>query len=420
VDGRTDRRFRRARVGGRLTPTLAPSDLGRAVPRAGTRVRVGGRLAEVRGRTLRIADAFATVQAALAVAPPELQPGDLLVVSGIFRGKKLTKARVEERQPAPAPDARGEHARLSWTGVGPRLSARARALGVIRDYFREQDFVEVDTPHRVRTPGLDLHVQALRAEGGYLATSPEFHMKRLLVGGMPRIYQLGHCFRADEEGPQHEAEFMMLEWYRAFASYDAVMLDTERLVVRVVAALAGRTRLTLPDAQPVEVRAPFARVTVREAFRRFASVPDASALAERSPQRFFELLLDRVEPALRRRKTPVFLVDYPVSLASLARVKPGDPSVAERFELYLGGVELCNGFGELTDPMEQRRRFRLEQAERRALGLRAYRVDGRFLAALQEGLPRASGNALGVDRLVALALGARSIAEVMAFPRARV
>ncbi|HSU39100.1 MAG TPA: amino acid--tRNA ligase-related protein, partial [Polyangiaceae bacterium] len=244
----------------------------------------------------------------------------------------------------------------------------------------------------------------------------ELALKRLLVGGLPRIFELARVLRADEQGPLHEPEFTLLEWYRAFAGFEAVLADTERLVARVARRVRGRAELVLPDGRRVDARPPFERLSVREAFRRHAGVADAAALAADDESRYFELLVGRVEPALERLTRPVFLLDYPLSQAALARPSPRDPSVAERFELYAGGVELSNGYGELTDPVEQARRFRAERRARRAAGRPTYPTDERFLAALREGMPPSSGNALGVDRLVMLVTGAKSIAEIVAFP----
>jgi lysyl-tRNA synthetase class 2 len=413
----------------------APSDLPGA--RAG-RFLVGGRVASVKGSTVHVVDAFSIVRAQL-LDEAGVAEGDFVVVEGRWTGRELARAECRERYPASflgrgiasdrSPSERGrlhrrsaarpasELARLCFGGVGVRLAARARAFAVIRDYFREQGFVEVDTPQRVRAPALDVHIAALRAEGGWLVTSPEFHMKRLLVGGMPRIFQLSHCFRGDEHGPLHEPEFMLLEWYRAFAKPESVLRDTERIAVRVVQALAGTTRLRV-RGRNVDVTPPFERLTVREAFRAHAGVQDAAALAARDEQRFFRLLVERVEPALARCRRPVFLCEYPISQASLAKASEHDPSVAERFELYLAGVELSNGFGELTDVEEQRRRFARDRRQRRGKRRPVYPVDERFLSALSEGMPPAAGNALGVDRLVLLALGAETLADVQAFPEA--
>lgn len=368
------------------------------------------------GTELTLGDAFASVEVCLA-EPSAAREGDLVVVSGRLGKRRLLDAVLRERFAWPTPRGDGEVARFGWQGVGRNLLGRAAAFEEIRSYFAEAGFVEVDTPVRVRTPGLDFHVDALGAEQGYLSTSPEFQMKRLLVGGVPRCFQLAHCFRKDEVGRWHEPEFAMLEWYRAFAGQDEVMADTEALVERVVRRLSGKAKLALPDGRRLDARAPFERLTVREAFRRHAGVPDAVALAESDEDRFFELLVGVVEPALAALPRPVFLCEYPAAQASLARRSPGDPRVAERFELYAAGVELCNGFGELTDPAEQRARFREDRALRRRAGKPVYELDERFLAALGEGMPPAGGNALGVDRLVALALGQADVASVQAFPR---
>jgi len=236
------------------------------------------------------------------------------------------------------------------------------------------------------------------------------------VGGLSRIFQLAHCFRAGEIGPLHEPEFSMLEWYRAFAGQEEMIRDIEEIVERVVRTLAGVPRLRLADGERVEVRRPFERLSVREAFRIHAGIRDASDLAGQHPERYFELLVDKIEPALAKAPRPVFLTDYPISQAALARPKPGDPAVAERFELYLAGVELSNGYVELTDAREQRRRFSEERRVRRSSRRPVYAIDERFIDALEEGMPPATGNALGVDRLIALALGAAHISDVLAFP----
>jgi lysyl-tRNA synthetase class 2 len=286
----------------------------------------------------------------------------------------------------------------------------------VRDFFEARDFLEVETPLLVPSPGLDVHLDAFpvttQAGSLYLSTSPEYQMKRLLADGYPRIFQIAKAFRRDEVGERHNPEFTMLEWYRAPASVEDVMRDTEQLVAAVTGGaidLEGQAHDTLP---------PFARMTVLEAFERFARrrPEETLALAEQDESRFFRLLLDEVEPGLLGLARAVFLTEYPASQASLAKRKEGDPRVAERFELYAGGIELCNGFGELTDPGEQRERLERDARARAERGLPVYPIDQKFLAALERGLPPCAGNALGLDRLVALACGSRRIAEVMAFP----
>ena len=392
---------------------LAPSDLVRsgAVP---VRVQVGGRVAQASPTKITLSDALG----AIVVHGSGLvcEPGDLVVVEGLRARGALRQARLVERTPCPTPRGDGAVARFTWEGVGHRLLARSRALGVIREFFSERGFVEVQTPLRVAAPGVDAHLDAVRASGGFLITSPELHMKRLVVGGLSRIFELARVSRTDERGVLHEPEFTLLEWYRAFAGQEEIQADTELVVERVARALRGRPELVTPTGEVIDVRPPFARLSVRDAFRRWAGIRDASRLAKRDPNRYFELLVGRVEPKLARLHRPVFLCDYPITQAALARPSPSDPSVAERFELYVGGVELSNGYGELTDPVEQRKRFVAERARRKAARRRVYPIDERFLAALGEGMPRSGGNALGFDRLLMLALGAKSIQDAVAFP----
>lgn len=390
---------------------LAPSD----VPRASKgRLRVGGRVLAAEPNLLVIADALARVTA--AGGELAAKPGDLVVVSGRVTRGRLVEARLEERHEEPEPRGDGMTSRFIFGGAGARLAARAAIMAEIRAFFGEQGFLEVETPVRVPAPGVDAHVEAVASAGQFLITSPEFALKRLLVGGLPRVFELARVLRADERGTLHEPEFRLLEWYRAFAGYEDVIADTERLVARVARRARGRAELVTPDGRKLDARPPFPRISVREAFRRFAGEADAAALAAADEARFFELLVGRVEPSLAAFDQPVFLVEYPLSQAALARPSPSDPSVAERFELYAGGVELSNGYGELTDPAEQARRFRAERLARKAARRRTYPTDQRFLAALREGMPPAGGNALGVDRLVMLATGAKSIAEVIALP----
>ncbi|HEX7668525.1 MAG TPA: EF-P lysine aminoacylase EpmA [Polyangiaceae bacterium] len=407
-----------------LTGVLSPSDVlaGRAglAGRVGRTCRVGGRVVSVRGSVLVLADAVAavTVRLGTTAGTTAMAPGELLVVEGRIRKRGLDRASLIERHPGLPPAADSEHGRLSLGGVGKHLVSRALALRIIRTWFDARGFLEVTTPVRVPSPGLDAHVDAIRAEPGYLITSPELHMKRLVVGGLPRVYQIAHTSRADEHGALHEPEFAMLEWYRAFSDMDAVVRDTEDLVLAVVLALAGRPSVKI-GARSVDVRPPFPRVTLREAFKRHAGIADAVDLAAEDEERYFQTFVDRVEPGLAKARRPVVLTEFPATQAALARRCPHDATVAERFEIYVAGVELCNGFGELTDPAEQRRRFAIEQDRRRRTNTPVYPVDERFLSALEEGLPPSGGNALGLDRLIALGLGVARIADVMAFPKER-
>lgn len=419
MDGRSNRRVREPRLDRRLTkPPLAPSDL-RAEPPHGTqRVAVAGRVLATHGAELRLTDAFAQILVR-AAQPLEVVPGDLAVLFGSWNGLVLERATLRYRQPAALPRGDGELSRLVLHGVGPRLAARARALGAVRKYFADERFIEVETPSAVPAPGVDRHVEAVAAGPGFFITSPELEMKRLIVGGVPRQFQLARVARRDESGTLHEPEFTLLEWYRAFSEAEHVRRDTEALVRSVALSVAGKAELIAPGGRRIDVGKPFRRITVREAFEQYANVRDVAQLAATDESRYFELLVERVEPALSQDPRPVFLCDYPLSQAALARPCPSNPRYAERFELYVGGVELSNGYGELTDPREQRRRFVEERARRSRAGLPVYPIHERFLDALVEGMPPCSGNALGFDRLVLLATGASALEDVVAFPRNR-
>ncbi len=383
------------------------------------------------------------------VTPPcDLRPGDLVRIDA-EPGAALSDdaigpptARTIERvfrAASRSPFAPGTetHSFLA-DGKLARLEARARVVAAVRAHFASQGSLEIDTPAIATSPGLDLHLHAFevvkpmldrrspdesgRRESvippglphGYLITSPEYHMKRLLVGGVRRCHQFARCFRVDEDGARHEPEFTMLEWYRAWDEMDAMLADTFA-VVRAAASAVGVDALVVRGAQ-VALDNGFDVMTVREAFARWASdVRDPIALANQDESEYFAQLVDRIEPHLGRER-PVFLTQFAARHASLARLNTSDPSVCDRFELYANGMELSNGFVELTDPDEQRARFDRDQRERAAAGLPVYPLDERFLAALDEGMPPSVGNALGFDRLVALVLGRSAIADVIAFP----
>jgi lysyl-tRNA synthetase class 2 len=388
---------------------LFPSDVsGRLASLGSSRIRVAGRVFHVEGKLLVLADAFARLGVEMTRAA-EVEPGDLVVLAGRPGERRLTRGQLLSRAACPAPTANGEFYRLVFAGEAERLRDTARATEATRAFFSERGFLEVATPLRVPAPGVDFHVEAIAAGGQYLITSPELEMKRLLVGGMPRIFQLARVARADEQGPLHAPEFTMLEWYRAFADLEQVLSDTEQLVRRVVQSLAGGDQVFVLGSRKVDVGKPFERITVREAFAKYAGIKDAARLAARDEDRYFELLVSRVEPALATHPHPVFLTHYPISQAALSRPHPDDPTVAERAELYFGGVELCNAYGELTDAVEQRRRMQQEAKRRQALKRPVYALDEPFLASLVEGMPPSAGNALGFDRLVMVATNRSTI-----------
>jgi lysyl-tRNA synthetase class 2 len=325
-----------------------------------------------------------------------------------------------------------------FSARGANLAARARILAAIRAFFAERGFVEVDTPALQQSPGIEPHLRAFETrldppDGGtlYLHTSPEFAMKKLLAAGMERIFQLAHVFRNGDRGSLHHPEFMMLEWYRAGASYRDLMADCEALLrAALEAAGAARFRWRGAEADP---SAPWHYLSVAGAFSKlcgidlmatcpenFSALADAARGIGMSPHDgdtwedlFFRIFLEKIEPRLGIG-APTVLYDYPVSMAALARPKPDDPRVAERFELYVCGLELANAFGELTDPVEQRRRFEAAQARQSE----PYPIDEDFLAALSD-MPASAGIALGIDRLVMLACDAERIEDVLWLPVAR-
>lgn len=289
------------------------------------------------------------------------------------------------------------------------LYLRAAILAAVRRFFASQDYLEVETPHRIPAPAPESHIEAVPSDDWFLQTSPELCMKRLLAAGYPRLFQICRCFRGRESGDRHLPEFTMLEWYRAGADYGGLMSECEDLVIGIARDL-GRGGDIAFRGKTIRLEKPWERCSVREAFEKYASLSLEEALEK---GKFDEIVAFEIEPRLSGER-PVFLYDYPLSRGALARRKPGDPALAERFELYLGGLELVNAFSELTDEEEQRRRFRMEEEERRAMGKRPYPMPERFLGALPE-MPESAGAALGVDRLVMLFAGAGDIRDVVAF-----
>lgn len=295
------------------------------------------------------------------------------------------------------------------TVITPNLIQRARIVDAIRRFFVENRYLEVETPLRIPAPAPEQHIDAEPSGAWFLHTSPELCMKRLLAAGYPRIFQIAKCFRRKERGRRHLPEMTLLEWYTANIDYRAMMDQCQDLILFLVDRLRLNQPLTYQN-HTIDLRTPWPRLTVEEAFDRYGSLSMAAALRH---ERFDEIMGLEIEPCLGLNR-PVFLCDYPAACGALARLKPGRPDVAERFELYIGSLELCNGFSELTDPVEQRRRFEEESKQRSLSGKTAYPMPETFLSALDD-MPQASGNALGLDRLVMLLTNQPHIDGVVAF-----
>jgi len=307
---------------------------------------------------------------------------------------------------------------------------RQQLYAAIRSWFASAGYLEVETPYLVPTPGMEPHIDPFevpfvpQTDVGtrrtlYLHTSPEYAMKRLLADGSPPLFQICKTFRNGEVSATHNPEFTMLELYRPHADYSAIMTDVEALLASV-------------SLGTVFKKTPYERLTVREAMLRYAEIDlrqhrtgpelkraaDARGIYTGSSTEFddlfFHVFLERVERKLGFER-PTFLIEYPASMASLSKLKSGDPSVAERVELYANGLELANGFSELTDPHEQRRRLVEEQALRRAAGRPVFPLDEAFLEALPK-MPPSAGIAVGLDRVLMLMVEAASISEVLLFP----
>ena len=265
----------------------------------------------------------------------------------------------------------------------------------IRAFFYERGFTEVDTPIRMQIPCMELHIDAETSGDCFLRTSPELFHKKLLAAGHERIFELGKCFRKGEQGPLHNSEYTMLEWYRAQADYMDVLDDAKHLIKSVWPGSDFDWQV----------------LTVSEVFEEFAGWNPAGSFDE---DRFDIDLVDKVEPALKLMSGAVVLKDYPVEAAALSRRKPDNPRLAERWELYIDGIELANAYSELTDPTEQRRRFEDCARKRRALGKEIYGIDAEFLDALGR-MPPSGGVALGVDRLLMVMTGRSSLDQILPF-----
>lgn len=327
------------------------------------------------------------------------------------------------------------------------LKERARVVKGIRDFFWDKGFLEVETPSMVRLPGMEpyldvfqttftglpLQGEPAQSERMYLITSPEYAMKKLLVAGHEKIFQITKSFRNKEhESTLHNPEFTILEWYRAFASYEDIMKDTEALVSSLAGTLFDDHWVNFASHR-VDVSTPWEKVKVKDLFKKYAHIgyedfedegQFRKALKDQGykvtaktsyEDLFFMVFLNVIEPNLGVQK-PTIVYEYPVRMAALSKKCEHDPRYAERFEVYIAGMELCNAFTELNDPAEQRSRLEAERKERQKLGKEDYPVDQSFIRALEFGMPPSGGIALGVDRLVMLLTGVTDIRDLLYFP----
>ena len=345
--------------------------------------------------------------------------------------------------------------------VTDRLLLREQVIQAIRQFFAKENFHEVETPLLVKSPGTEPYLEVFETklideqnqqQPAYLLTSPEYAMKKLLAGGLTKIYQICKSFRNRESlGGTHNPEFTILEWYRSDADYLDIMNDLANLILFIshhlqayyqqqTGQFAQEIMERLQDStlsyqgKSYDLSVPYQRLSVTEAFERFVGVRAEQLLTveglrqaakkqhyplngqESWDELFYELFLNEIEPELAKLSRPMIIYDYPLSQAALSKPKADQPQFAERFELYLAGLELGNAFSELTDAQEQESRLKKELVLRQQLGKTAYQLDQDFIAALQSGMPETGGIAVGVDRLVMLFADASDIDQTLFFP----
>jgi len=300
---------------------------------------------------------------------------------------------------------------MNWnlTRKAARLTARAAILHKIRCFFIAKGYLEVDTPLLIPAPAPESYIDAVEAGSSFLQTSPELYMKQLLAAGYPKLFQICKCWRYGERGSRHLPEFTMLEWYHAKADYTDLMSESVELLTDIASAYCNNGFLAY-NGKTIKFNGEWEQITVREAFKLYAGTSMEQALSENE---FDRLMTECIEPHLGL-EYPTIIYDYPAERAALARMKADDPSVAERFELYIAGIEIANAFSELTDQAKQRKRFEEESDLRAARGAKIYPMPERFLAELGS-MPPSAGIALGIDRLIMLLTDSKTIDEVVAF-----
>lgn len=330
-----------------------------------------------------------------------------------------------------------------------KLLVREQVFTGIRDFFKKASFHEVETPLLVRHPGTEPYLEVFETkifddqhnqQQAFLLTSPEYAMKKLIAGGLGNIFQICKSFRNGEGlSDRHNPEFTILEWYRTNASYLEIMADFENLLLFLHQKIHQTNNNFLTyQGKTYDLTPPFTRISVAEAFANYLGVNEEDLLSEQVLKKiakekgyqvnnqtdwegvYNQLFLNEIEPQLTNQEKPVILYDYPASQAALSKRKASNPDYAERFEVYLAGLELGNAFSELTDAVEQRQRFEEELALRKKLGKTEYSLDQDYLEALKLGLPPTGGIAVGVDRLVMLMADTTNINETIFFPAAEV
>jgi len=289
------------------------------------------------------------------------------------------------------------------------LSQRASIIQNIRKFFIKRGYLEVETPYLIPSPSPEAHINPVVCGYWFLHTSPEICMKRLLAAGYEKIFQICRCWREGERGNKHIPEFTILEWYRSNIDYKELMKETEELILEVSESMGFKEKIKY-QGKEIDLSIPWEMISVNEAFDRFTNLTLKETL---EMDVFDELMVERIEPNLGIKK-PTFIYDYPIERSSFAKAKAEDPSLAERFELYMGGVEIANGFSELIDPDEQRKRFEIENNIRKRLSKPVYPLPEKFLNELGQ-MPPSAGIALGIDRLVMVFLDKDSIDDVVSF-----
>lgn len=290
-----------------------------------------------------------------------------------------------------------------------RLRKRAGLVSAIRSYFDGHGFIEVETPIVVKAPAPEEYIEGIPAGNGFLRTSPELQMKEMLCTGYEKIYQIGACFRKNEFGTRHRPEFTMLEWYQTEINY-LQLLDFTAGLLRSAAQETTGSLLLKYQGENIDLFLEPQVITVKEAYEIYAGI-DVGKITEE--EEFDEIMTSQIEPRLGIGRM-TFLIDYPASRAALARLKPENPEVAERWEFYLAGMEIANAYGELTDPVEQRKRFEEAQIIRAQNNFIPYPFPDDFFKALEAGMPECSGCALGVDRLAMIFTDTADIADIRA------